>query len=543
MTTPSTDPNRRTRPARRPGRTRLAAVASVALLALVAGACSSEDLQEGGIPASAGAVPTLTMAQVEGSKGELDRIVADVMDATGIPGVAVGVVYDDQTVITQGYGLKETGTTDTVGAETVFQLASLSKPVGGTAVAGAVGDEVLAWDDTITTYLPDFELSDPYVTDNVTVADMYSHRSGLPGSFAGNDLELMGYDQEEILTRLRYLPLEPFRATYDYSNFGMTVGGVAAAAAAGTTYPELVQEELFGPAGMTSTSASYADYQARADKALIHAKVDGTFQAKFTRDPDPQAPAGGVSSNVVDLSRWMRLQLNNGSLDGEQIIDGEALDETHRGHMNSRPTGDPTQPLRQYGLGWDLSQNEADPALVQWAHSGAFTMGAGTTVRLLPQLGLGVIVLTNGAPVGGAETIADAYIDTLLHGSQTQDWASIWAERFAPITTPPEIPVPANPVPAKADSAYVGAYRNDYYGTVTITAKDGGLVMGWGPDDSRTLALEHYDGDVFLYVDSPEVQGAKTPLAFQFSGGTTASSLVLGSDTPQGDWQVLTRVR
>ncbi len=536
MTTPSIASNRRAR------RVRRAAVASVALLALVAGACSSEDLQEGGIPEPASAVPTLTLAQVEGSTGQLDQIVGDVMGATGIPGVAVGVVFDDQTVITKGYGVRENGKEATVDDETVFQLASLSKPIGATAVAGAVGDRALAWDDTITTYLPDFQLSDPYVTDNVTVADMYSHRSGLPGSFAGNDLELMGYGQEEILTRLRYLPLEPFRATYDYSNFGMTVGGVAAATAAGTTYPELVQEELFVPAGMTSTSASYADYLAQDDKALIHAKVDGTFQAKFTRDPDAQAPAGGVSSNVVDLSRWMRLQLNDGSLDGEQIIDGDALDETHRGHMNSRATGDPTEPIRQYGLGWDLSQNEADPALVQWAHSGAFTTGAGTTVRLLPQLGLGVVVLTNGAPVGGAEAIADAYIDTLLNGTVTKDWASIWAERFAPITSPPEIPVPANPVAAKADSAYVGTYRNDYYGTVTITAKDGGLVMAWGPDDSRTLALEHYDGDVFVYADSPEVQGAKTPLAFRFSGGSTASSLVLGSDTAQGAWQVLTRV-
>jgi CubicO group peptidase (beta-lactamase class C family) len=529
-----------THQARRP-RVRHLLVAAVALLALVASACSSEDLQEGGIPASAGALPTLTLAQVEGSRGELDRIVADVMDQTGIPGVAVGVVFDDQTVITEGYGLKETGTTDAVDAETVFQLASLSKPVGATAIAGAVGDGELAWDDTINTYLPDFRLSDPYVTENVTVADMYSHRSGLPGSFAGNDLELMGYDQQQILDRLQYLPLEPFRATYDYSNFGMTVGGVAAATAAGTTYPELVQEQLFDPAGMTSTSASYADYQARADKALIHAKVDGTYQAKFTRDPDAQAPAGGVSSNVVDLSRWMRLQLANGSLDGTEIIDGDALDETHRPHMNSRAAGDPTQPIREYGLGWDLSQNEADPALVQWAHSGAFTMGAGTTVRLLPQLGLGVIVLTNAAPVGGAEAIADGYIDTLLHGTQTQDWLALWGERFAPITNPPEIPVPANPVPAKANSAYVGSYANDYYGTVTIAEEDGGLVMRWGPNGAGELPLEHYDGDVFLYVESPEVAGAKTPLAFQFGTGARAESLVLGSDTPQGPWQLLTR--
>jgi CubicO group peptidase (beta-lactamase class C family) len=524
---------------RRP-RARQALGASVALVALFAGACSSGDLKEGGVPAPAETLPALTPAQVEGSAGQLDRIVADVMGQTGIPGVAVGVVFDDSTVITKGYGVRENGQDATVDDQTVFQMASLSKPVGSTAVAGLVGDGTIAWDDTITSHLAGFELSDTYVTENVTIADMYSHRSGLPG-FAGNDLEAMGFDQATILDRLQYLPLDPFRATYAYANFGMTVGGLAAADAAGTTFPQMAQKVLFGPAGMTSTSASYTDFLARDDKALIHAKVDGAYEAAFTREPDAQAPAGGVSSNVVDLSRWMRLQLADGKLDGNQIIDGAALDETHRPQMSSRPTGDPTEPIREYGLGWDLSQNEADPALVQWAHSGAFTQGAGTTVRLLPQLGLGVVVLTNAAPVGGAETIADAYIDTLLNGTTTKDWASLWTSRFAPITTPPEIPVPANPVAAKADGAYTGTYANDYYGTVTITEKDGGLVMAWGPDDSRTLALEHYDGDAFLYIDSPEIEGAKTPLAFQFTGGATASSLVLGNETPLGDWMVLKR--
>ena len=535
MTTTTSAPRRRTRT------TRNALVASVALVALAAGACSSSDLQEGGIPAPDSAVPTLTMAQVEGSKGQLDQIVADVMQQTGIPGVAVGVVYDDTTVITEGYGVKEVGVDGAVDPETVFQLASLSKPIGSTVMAGLVGDGTIAWDDTVVSHDPAFALSDPYVTKNATFADMYSHRSGLPGS-AGNDLEIMGYDQATILSRLKYLPLNPFRATYEYSNFGMTAGGEAAAGSAGMTFTEAAQKTLFGPAGMTSSSFGHDDFVARTDRAALHAKVDGTYQPAFTREPDAQAPAGGASSNVVDLSRWMRLQLADGSLDGKEIIDSAALDETHRPHANSRATGDPTTPIREYGLGWDLSQSEVDPALVQWAHSGAFSVGAATTVRLLPQLGLGVVVLTNAQPVGGAEAIAELYLDSLLNGRPTADRLSMWTERFAPLLNPPARPVPANPVPARASSAYVGSYRNDYYGTVTISEKDGKLVMAWGPEGATTLGLEHDDGDVFLYVDSPEVPGGKTPLAFQFTGGTTASSLVLGNDTPLGDWMVLKRV-
>lgn len=516
-------------------------MASIALLGLIAGACSSEDLKEGGIPAGAAAAPTLTTAQVEGSQGQLDRIVADVMDQTGIPGVAVGVVYDDTTVITKGYGLKKTGTDAAVDAETVFQLASLSKPIGSTAVAGIVGDGTIAWDDTVVSHDPGFQLSDPYVTANATFADLYSHRSGLPG-FAGNDLENMGFDQATILDRLKDLPLHPFRATYDYSNFGMTAAGVAAADAAGLTFAQAAQQQLFGPAGMTSSSFSHDEFLSRTDRASLHAKIDGTYQAAFTREPDAQAPAGGASSNVVDLSRWMRLQLNDGSLDGTEIIASAALDETHRAHVNSRAKGDPNEPIREYALGWDISQSEADPALVQWAHSGAFSVGAGTTVRLLPQLGLGVVVLTNAQPVGAAEAIADTYIDTLLNGHTTKDWLGLWGERFAPILSPPEIPVPANPVPAKAASAYVGTYENDYYGTVAVSEKDGGLVMAWGPGLTRTLDLEHLDGPTFLYVDAPEIEGSKVPLTFEFTSRANATSIILGGETADGPWMVLNRV-
>ena len=461
-------------------------------LALVGGllfaACGSgaESSPESATPteAAAGSALELSAATVEGSGAALDQVVSEIQQATGVPGIAVGVVHDGQPVFAKGYGVSEAGTDSEVSAETVFQLASLSKPIGATAVAGVVGRGDIDWNQPVVTVLPDFQLSNDYVTQNATVADFYSHRTGLPGDTAGNDLESAGFSQEQILPRLRYLPLEPFRATYSYSNFGMTVGGVAAATAYGAPFAQMTQEVLFEPAGMTSTSFSYADFAARDDAAVLHSKVDDAFEPLVQRQPDAQAPAGGVSSNVVDMNRWMLLNLGEGQLDGEQIIDAEALAETKRSHINSRQQASPTDPVAGYGLGWNVGQAMAEPSLAQWSHSGAFSAGAATTVRLLPEVDLGVVVLTNAQPIGAAEAIADAYIDTLLHGEATSDWAELWGERFAGIIEPPPVETPAAPAAPREDAAYVGTYANDYFGDVVVrTATDG------SSDDGASLEI------------------------------------------------------
>ena len=148
--------------------------------------------------------------------------------------MSVAVVRNGKVAYLKGFGVRNLDTKAPVDENTVFQLASVSKPIGASVVASVVGEGKISWDDKISAYLPDFALSDPYATANVTIADMYSHRSGLP-DHAGDLLEDIGYDQAEVLYRLRYLPLQPFRATYDYTNFGLTAGAEAVAKAAGST--------------------------------------------------------------------------------------------------------------------------------------------------------------------------------------------------------------------------------------------------------------------------------------------------------------------
>ena len=154
----------------------------------------------------------MTKESVDAALGKIDGFVQAEMDEFGVPGVAVAVVYDDEVVFSKGYGIREIGKPETIDTDTVFQIASLSKPVTATAIAGLVGKQVIEWDDPVKQYNPDLTFSDPWVTDHVTFADLYSHRSGLPGGF-GNGLETMGYTRDEILSRLQYIPLNPFRAS------------------------------------------------------------------------------------------------------------------------------------------------------------------------------------------------------------------------------------------------------------------------------------------------------------------------------------------
>ncbi|MBV9359411.1 MAG: serine hydrolase, partial [Chloroflexi bacterium] len=265
----------------------------------------------------AAAAQEVTPQRVTAALPELDKLATRAMAETGVPGLAIGVVYKDEVVYLKGFGVREIGKPDPVDADTVFQLASLSKPISSTIVAGVVGDGLASWDDPVVQHDPDFQMADATVTRDVTLRDLFAHRSGLP-EFAGDMLEDLGFPRATILARLRYLPTgDRFRADYAYTNFGLTEAAVAAAKAAGRSWEDLAADKLYRPLGMEHTSSRYADFLAAPNRAFGHVSVDGAWVAKYQRDPDAQSPAGGVSSSARDVAQWLRLQLGGGTFQGK----------------------------------------------------------------------------------------------------------------------------------------------------------------------------------------------------------------------------------
>jgi CubicO group peptidase (beta-lactamase class C family) len=511
-----------------------AGVASMPLLS----ACTVESAQQASVtsapllPAPPGQVePLLDRSKVDNALGRLDGQIQAAMEHTGLPGMAVAVVYRDEVLYSKGFGVREVGKSEKVSADTVFQLASVSKPLASTVVAALVGREVFKWTDAVVGYNKNFALKDDYVTRNATFADLLAHRSGLETG-SGDLLEDLGFDRGYILGHLKLEPLDTFRSSYNYSNFGFTEAGQAAADAMKMTWEDLADEVLFRKLGMSASSYRYSDYAKAANKAIIHVPLGNKqWAAKYQRNADAEAPAGGASSSVRDLAQWLRLQLGNGSYEGQPLIDAAALQTTRIPHVVSGPASAPAARSRFYGLGWNVSYD--DQARVQLGHSGAFYLGAATAVSMLPGEQLGIVVLTNGRPQGIPEAIAAGFLDTAQHGSPTVDWLAFTAGVFKQIdeSEKPKVDytkVPPNPVPAQAISTYTGIYENSYYGPLVVLEESGKLTMTLGPTGSpTTFQLTHFDGDTFSFESIGENANGLAGALFAGVGSGSAPSVTL----------------
>jgi CubicO group peptidase (beta-lactamase class C family) len=343
------------------------------------------------------------------------------------------------------------------------------------------------------------------VGEHVTAADVFSHRSGL-GDHAGDLLEDLGYSGDEIIRRFRFYPLKPFRNNYDYTNYGLTAGAEALATAAGHTWSGFAQRMILGPLGMTSSSFTFADLQRRTDRAALHVKVDGEWRADLTNDVDAQAPAGGASSSVRDMAKWLTMLLARGVYQGEPIIDVAQLMEIWRPQNVIRGADDVGGQASFYGLGWNVNYDVNGE--LRLSHSGAFGKGAATNITLVPSAKLAIIALTNAFPLGLPEAIAFNFLDTVRYGRPTRDWLAFIGPRINPGPTADQIKYskPAtNPTPSRPLREYVGSYTNAWYGTLRVSVRDGELSFTVGPNRQR-FPLLHYSGDDFYFETSGENQ-------------------------------------
>ncbi len=458
----------------------------------------------------------LPAAAVDNAVAKLTGIAEDLMNSSGIPGMAVAVVHEGKTIYAKGFGVKDIREDDTldnrVNRDTVFQVASLSKSLSASVVARRVGAGSIDWDTPLVSKLPDFALADPAVTAMVTVGDMFAHRSGLP-DHAGDLLEDLGYDRGYVLSKLRELPLDGFRTSYAYTNFGLTAAAEAVAAAAGKSWEQLADDVLYEPLGMTSTSSRFTDYENRSNRAVGHLRIDNRYEPRLQRDADPQSPAGGVSSSVADLAHWLTMILAEGG--------SEALLPAVTPQIVSRRPTEPAMRAGFYGYGFNVGTTSA--ARTQLSHSGAFELGAAANFVVLPSADVGIVALTNATPSGVPETLTAEFADLVQFGEVREDWRGLYRDAFADLDapvgslvgkTPPTSPAPAPPLPELA-----GTYANDYWGPATVTERDGKLTLSLGPN-AEPWPLTHWDGNVFTFGFLSENAPPGTISKASFNGDT-----------------------
>lgn len=497
---------------------------------------SAQEASPAATPAPGGA---LSGDRVEAALGKLDALIADAMTRTGIPGAAVAVIHDGAVVYEKGFGVRDVGSSQEVTPETVFQVASMSKAISSTVVAAAVGEGTVSWDSVASELLPGFALSDPWVTAQVALRDLFSHRSGLP-AYAGDALSAtFGYGRDESVQRLRFVrQASPIRSSFAYTNLGLAVAGYATAAAAGTSWEELADDRLFRPLGMEHSSYRYADYASRANKAAPHyRRRDGRWALGEVTDADSTAPAGGVSSTLRDLTKWARLQLGGGVFEGAEVVASAALMETRRPQILAGSPANPAEgPALFYGLGWYLEYD--DRGRLHMRHIGDFSSGFRSGVSLLPEAGLGMVVLTNAWPNALCDGLPKAFFEVVERGEPTKDWIGFFEDQTAAgidalrKTLPFASDQPPSGDPALLLDAYIGTFTNELYGEITVRVAGDQLVLDLGPQPV-SLDLTHWTRDVFTYPLPPsgEVMLGRVGVQFLIGPKGTATELVFGLPT------------
>ncbi|MBG0741246.1 serine hydrolase [Paeniglutamicibacter antarcticus] len=502
------------------GIVRVAAVSTVAAFTLGITECNAgktaEPSSAGGLAVTVGDAPNQDVVDlytdrdtaVAAAVDALPRFIEKALKQTGVPGAGVAVVSNGKVVFEEGHGVRDLTTKEPVDVNTVFQIASLSKPLSSSVVAKAITEDAdLSWEDPVVKYLPDFALNDPYVTEHGKIADFFSHRTGIPTG-GGDDLEDIGFDVDYIMAHMNQIPLASFRDTYQYSNFGLTVGSEAVAASRGQTWAQTAHELLFGPLGMTSTTTVHDEYLAADDRAAMHARTgEGQYEQLFDRDADAEAPAGGVASTAGDIAKWMSVVLANGEVDGAEFIDPLVLAKTYSAHsITGGDARNLTSRTSHYGFGTNVGATVT--GRVNISHSGAFGWGSATNATMIPDLNLGIVVLTNGAPSGVPEAIVSEFVDLVQFGAETRPWLDVMPTVFAHYSDPAGDLVGQEPPTGAAAAGpagdYVGTYTSPYFGNLVVTEENGTLTGALGPEGGYTFEIAPWNGDTLSFVPTGE---------------------------------------
>jgi CubicO group peptidase (beta-lactamase class C family) len=464
----------------------------------------------------------------------LDDYIEKARQEWKVPGMSVAIVKDDKIVYAKGFGVKKLGETNPVDDKTLFAIGSSSKAFTAAALAMLVDEGKLKWDDAVISYLPEFELYDPYVTREMTIRDLLCHRSGLErGDFLwyGTDLS-----REEIIRRARYLkPSWSLRSRFGYQNLMYLTAGQVVARVSGMSWDDFVAKRIFTPLGMTTTGTSIKAFKPGSNVSTPHADFENTVQPIAWRDIDNIAPAGSINSNVQEMAQWVRLQLGQGTIDGKKIFSAATSKEMHTPQTIIRLDGQypmmyPEAHFFSYGLGWFLSDFKGRK-LVE--HGGAID-GMRAEVALVPEEKLGVVILTNmnGSLISNplVYRIIDAYL-----GNPARDYSSELYKAYKPLLDQAaaaqkkaEAERILNTKPSLDISQYAGTYSNELYGNIKITNDSGQLKFAFGP--AFTSNLEHWNYDTFQATFTT-TGVSKAPVTFSLNPQGKVDSLVFGVTT------------
>jgi len=440
---------------------------------------------------------------------DLDTYVAGAMKTFEVPGIALTIVKDGKIVVAKGYGVRKLGDPTPVDERTMFGIGSNTKAFTTAALATLVDAGKLSWDDPVYQRLPGFVMYDPYVSHEMTIRDLLTHRSGM--GLGEGDLLFWPpstYTREEIIYKLRFMkPASSFRSHYAYDNLLYMTAGQIIPAVTGVSWDDYVRQHIFAPLGMDHSNVSNATFKAGDDYAFPHSRVEGKSQVIHFEVLDNAGPAGSINSCAADMAKWVQLQLNRGKFVDR---DGRLFSEEQSKQMWSPqtilPTGNVPPPLAalranfaDYALGWGLRDYHGRKLV---GHTGGVA-GFVSRVMLVPEENLGVVVLTNAEEGGAFDSILYHVLDHYFNLPPT-DWIAAFKtakdtqEKGAAETMKKaESARVADSKPSLPLEKYAAVYNDAWYGPITIRMENGGLVITFDHTPTMVGDLQHWQYDTF----------------------------------------------
>ncbi|MDN7176986.1 beta-lactamase family protein [Caballeronia sp. SEWSISQ10-4 2] len=448
---------------------------------------------------------------------DLDRLVEDAMKCWGIPGLAIAVVQDDEVILLKGYGVRELGVNAPVTCDTQFMICSLTKSVTAAGLALLVDEQRLDWETRVREILPEFQLCDAAATEAITISDLLTHRSGLPRhdriwSPPGER------SREQILEAMRYLePSRKLREAYQYSNLGYVVAGMVAERLSRQAWEEFTAQRLLLPLGFSNFGFSTAALESSIDHAHPYG-LDGRDVYREELWPMHAAPAGGITASVEDMARWLQFLLSRGRANDKQLVSVAAVDAMMTPRVDVGDSEFAEIGRSQYGYGLESAHYRGDRSVF---HTGSLP-GWATLVSMLPDHGIGVVVLTNRDPCSVRELIAYAVFDR-LRSLPPINWLEIFQikrkkqlEEKA-YTQGFEVPGVSALLFGEPPRDFVGEYEHPAYGCISIVQTASEARWSW-----RGLSgvLIYRGGDSFqLKEDGIPRYASGIPILFERNAG------------------------
>lgn len=482
------------------------------------------------------------------SSAAVDSLVAQTQKAFDVPGIVVAIIKDGKIIHSKGYGVQSLATNKKVDEHTLFGIASNTKAFTSTALGILIDEGKLTWDTKVTDIIPEFKLYNPYVTEEFTIRDLLTHRSGL-GLGAGDLMiwpDSTHFSKQDIIRNLRYLkPVSGFRTKYDYDNLLYIVAGEVIARVSGISWERFIETRIMKPLQMTGSAASISHIKDKSAMISPHAPLNGKIQPIQNHISEQANAAGGIWSNLTDMSRWVLMQLNEGKYGdslSRKLISAEVHSEmwTPQTIIPVRTVYIPYKTrFASYGLGWNISDVAG---YKQVMHTGGLA-GIVTQVLLLPELKLGIIVLTNqqasGAFTAISNTIKDSYLNIKTEWVEFSRKKQLRAEAYEKQVNENAWKQIREQQQIKGNidlHSFTGTYRDEWFGDVTVSLKNDKLWFRAAKSGKLNGELLPYKGNTLVATWNDRSMNADAYVVFSLDKDGRASGFSMEAISPLTDF-------